>query len=142
MIFKNFNNLDDTSKIAVSIRAFPDIEYPNHDFLELVYVISGRAQCTIDDKHHNLSKGDYFMVDYKQKRDYKQIGNAPFTVYSCIFSSRFFDHALQHAHRFEDVVNSFLINLNYEWLQNDPYRRIFHDDNNHILQLFLHLFLL
>ena len=136
LIPDEIKTIDEMERISVFTRTFPAIEYANHDFLELVYVTGGHARCTIDNQHHTLSKGDYFMIDYNQRRDYKQIGKAPFSIYSCIFTPKFIDSALHNSDHFEDVIKSFLINLNYEWLQNDPYRQIYHDDNGHILQLF------
>ena len=58
--------------------------YHEHDFLELVYVLEGKAEHTVNDMKMNISRGDYFIIDYGTKHKYKPKGSSPLKIMNCI----------------------------------------------------------
>ena len=107
-----------------------------HDFLELAYVLSGQATHTLDGVSSTLSKGDYFIVDYHKSHSYEQIGSEPFSIINCLFVPRFIDETLNGSHELSEVVNSYMIKLDFCRLKDHPTKFTYHDEDGHIGRLF------
>ena len=103
--------------------------------LELAYVIQGSANHVIDGKTSVISKGDYFIVDYKSRHKYTQIGDTPFIVMNCLFVPKLIDQTLNNCQRFEEVVNNYLINFDFCQLKERPTNLILHDSDGHIWKM-------
>ena len=54
----------ENEKITITMSDVKETAFHGHrSFLELAYVIQGRANHLIDEKSSIISKGDYFIVD-------------------------------------------------------------------------------
>lgn len=126
-------------KIVYSDRAF-DTEYHEHDFLELAYIVSGKAKHIIDGNSMHIEKGDYFIVDYNTTHKYETYNNRPFALINCMFSPKLIDETLHKCHHFEDIATSYQVNVNYRNLDAKPTKFLYHDENGtifHILKMML-----
>lgn len=89
-------------------------EYMNflhkHDFLELIYVISGRGKHIVGEAEYELSKGDLFIVNHDVPHGFFPLeeGKDEPVVYNCIFMPQFLDSSLFSKSNFEDITSSFL----------------------------------
>jgi len=117
------------------------VEHPNetiyheHDFLELVYVLEGKAEHTLNDTVMTISHGNYFIIDYGMKHKYKPIGDSPLRIINCLFSPMVIDASLKNCRRFQDVINHYLINFDSNILNSNPTNFLYHDHNNEILKI-------
>ena len=84
-----------------------------HDFIEIVYVSSGKGLHTVGDQQYRVSKGDLFVIDYgiphRLTSDFSEPGNE-LTVYNCLFKPEFLDYSLINTNDFKDVAGSLLFN--------------------------------
>lgn len=119
-------NISDISKTAL---------HTHRSFLEFAYVMQGRANHVINETPSIISKGDYFIIDYKTQHKYCQIGDTPFIVVNCLFVPQLIDQALINCQRFEEVVSNYLINVNFCQLKERPTNRIFHDSDGRIWKM-------
>lgn len=117
----------------------PTVGFHDHDFLELTYVVQGRATHVIGERTSVIGQGDYFIVDYGVPHKYDQIGQTPFVVINCLFLPRLIDETLSDCRRFQDLADNYLIKFNYRNLSEQPTGMIFHDHDGHIGQLFSRL---
>lgn len=78
----------------------------SHNFLEMVYVTSGKARHIWDGHISEISKGDYFIIDYRSEHSYSAI-TADFEVVDCLFLPEFIDASLIHCRSIHDLINSY-----------------------------------
>lgn len=119
--------------------ASSDVDYHDHDFLELTYVVQGQANHVIGDHASIIGQGDYFIVDYGVRHKYNQIGQTPFVVINCLFLPRLIDETLSDCRRFQELADNYLIKFNYRNLSDRPTGLIYHDHDGHIGQLITRL---
>ncbi len=83
-----------------------------HDFIELVYVISGSGIHKVAGKEYKTAKGDIFVVNYDIPHGFFHgTGSGePLVVYNCVFLPQFLDVSLFSASHFEEITSSFLFN--------------------------------
>ena len=109
--------------------------YHQHDYLELAYVLQGKAEHTVDDVVTTISRGNYFIIDYGMKHKYKRIGNGTFRIMNCLFSPMVIDASLKHCRRFQEVITHYLINININNLIFNPTNHLYTDKNGEILKI-------
>ena len=82
-----------------------------HDFIEIVYIISGLADYTVDDRQSQVKKGDLVIVNYQTAHAFIGHKNPedPFIAYDLAFSPDFLDSALLSDMYFEEMHASFLL---------------------------------
>jgi transcriptional regulator, araC family len=107
----------------------------SHNFLELAYLVSGKASHILSGKEQIIKKGDYFIVDFKAVHSYKNISNEPLIVVNCLFLPKFLDSTLTGCKSFQQVVDHYLIKFSYHTLQDKPTQRIYHDNDGTVLKL-------
>lgn len=81
-----------------------------HDFIEIVYVISGYGKHVVGDTEYNMSKGDLFIVNYDVPHGFfanAEKDEGP-VVYNCVFMPKFLDASLFSSIHFQDITSSFL----------------------------------
>lgn len=81
-----------------------------HDFIELAYVISGKALHRVGNYHYEVTQGDLFIINYDVPHGFtSQPGNdeAPI-LYNCVFRPEFLDASLFRGTHFENITSSFL----------------------------------
>lgn len=81
-----------------------------HDFIEIVYVISGRGKHIVGDNEYEVSKGDMFIVNFDVAHGFFPIENSKEepVVYNCVFMPRFLDESLFSSIHFQDITSSLL----------------------------------
>ena len=109
--------------------------YHEHDFLELVYVLEGKAEHTVNDVKMNISRGDYFIIDYGTKHKYKPKGSGSLKIMNCMFSPMVIDPSLKNCRRFKELINHYLINFDSNILNSNPTSYKYRDDSGDILKL-------
>ena len=113
----------------------PDVDFHDHDFLELTYVLQGKASHTFGEETSTIGQGDYFIVDFGVRHRYKQIGQTPFIVINCLFLPRLIDETLDRCRSFQELAENYLIKFNYRNLSDRPTRPIYHDSDGKIGRL-------
>ena len=82
----------------------------SHSFFEFVYVLSGRAEHTIDGRSMILSKGDYFFIDLKSTHAYRKItDDEDFKIINCLFLPSFIDSSLEKAAGLGEIIDNSLV---------------------------------
>ena len=105
----------------------------SHPFLELVYVLSGKALHILDEDETVIQKGDFFFLDFGSYHSYQHIGNEPFEIVNCLFLPVLIDKSLINCRSFTDLLNNYLIKLRCETLKKNPSHCIFHDSDGNAL---------
>ncbi|MBQ9112268.1 MAG: AraC family transcriptional regulator [Clostridia bacterium] len=107
-----------------------------HPFLELVYVVSGRVEHTLDRKTMIIRPGDYFLINFNSKHSYKSIpGTGDFRIINCMFMPEFIDPTLANIKGFQDILNNYLVQFGYQKFANAPTQSIYHDNDGRMLTL-------
>lgn len=137
MSFKYMSRTVSNLKIMVNISEKSHLlDYHEHDFLELAYVLEGSAEHYINDASFIISKGDYFIVDYGVKHKYQKLNdNGTLKIMNCLFSPQLIDETLKHCRRFEEVANHYLINFNMHNLETNPTKFLYQDTDGQILRV-------
>ncbi len=126
-------------KILMTTATTSETDYHDHDFLELAYVVQGRANHQIGGRSSVIGQGDYFIVDYGVRHKYTRIGQTPFVVINCLFLPRLIDETLSDCRNFQDLADNYLIKFSYRNLCDCPTNLIYHDHDGHIGKLFTRL---
>lgn len=113
-----------------------DVDLHQHSFLEMVYIVSGQAEHTLNDGRTIVRQGDYFIIDYGCSHKYTLIDDKPFNLINVLFKPELIDRTLQGCRRFQDVVGHYLIRMDSVSLGQNPAGRIYHDGDGAILPLF------
>lgn len=81
-----------------------------HDFVEIVYVISGCGIHIVADNQCETARGDLFIINTDVPHGFfpKQGSSSPPVVYNCVFMPQFLDMSLFSSSHFEDITYSFL----------------------------------
>ena len=81
-----------------------------HQFIEIVYVISGQAMHVVGDRQTTASKGDLFIINYNTPHAFYSDKDAkePFINYDLLFTPDYFDSSMIDATNFEALSSSFL----------------------------------
>lgn len=81
-----------------------------HDFIEIVYVLSGQGVHIANGIETKASPGDMFLINYQIPHMFKALSdcNEPFIAYDLIFTPDFLDNSLFECHNFETLDASFL----------------------------------
>jgi len=112
-----------------------DIDMHQHDFLELAYITKGRALHTINDTETVVEKGNYFIINYGTAHKYTLINNQNFHLVNILFKPEFIDKSLKNCQSFLDLINHYLIRIDYATLEKKPTEVIFNDSDSTILNL-------
>lgn len=79
-----------------------------HEFIEIVYVISGAAIHETPTSSYPVSKGDVVIINYDTVHAfYEQSADEPFQCYDLMFTLDFFDYTLVQANDFMELFSSF-----------------------------------
>jgi len=81
-----------------------------HNFIEIVYIISGERLHINGRKTIEASKGDLFIINYQTPHGFikKENSTEEFIAYDCVFTPDFLDISLLGNHTFQDINSSFL----------------------------------
>lgn len=83
-----------------------------HNFIELIYVISGRATHHIDNQSYVVKKGNVFIVDYGVPHSltllHDDVADEPFETYDLLFTPNFFNVSGMTSNEFYSLASSYL----------------------------------
>lgn len=129
---------DNLSKNSINIHICSNrIAVPHtHNYLELAYVLHGSAVHRFNETDKKIiSKGDYFIVDYRTVHSYQSVDNCDFSVINCLFLPQLVDKSLAYCRDFQTLLRHYLIQVGGNHIQINLANQIFHDDNGKILYL-------
>jgi len=108
---EHFFRPDENIHIQMS-NEFPDYigVWHKHEYIEVVYVISGRAVHEIDGNIYNVKQGDLFIVNMNTPHVFhiEESEKEPFVAYDLMFTPEFFDSSMSGYHSLEVLNNSFM----------------------------------
>ena len=103
---------------------------------EFVYVLKGKTFHIFEGKKVLIKEGDYFLIDINRSHSYTaESEGEEFSIVNCMFMPSFLDGALIYTHRFNDLINNFLITYNNNSFENEPTQNIYHDTDKKIMFL-------
>lgn len=77
-----------------------------HDFIEIVYIASGKGVHRIGRNQYTVSKGNLFVINYNVPHEF--IPENELLVYNCIFTPDFLDYSLVSSKDFSSITHHFL----------------------------------
>lgn len=129
-------DLLEKSNINIHICTSNIAEPHSHKYLELAYVLYGSAVHKFNETDEEIiSKGDYFIIDYRTVHSYQSINNCDFAVINCLFLPQLVDKSLAYCKDFQTLLRHYLIQINSNNFQLNLANHIFHDENGKILSI-------
>lgn len=124
------------NKLGFYIFAYsePHTNTHSHDFLELVYITSGKAKHVRDKCEQVVQKGDYLVIDYRSEHSYMALTD-DFAIINCLFLPELIDASLIHCKSFSTVISNYQIKFESKNFLTNPSSSIFKDDDGSILLL-------
>lgn len=80
-----------------------------HDFLEIVYIVSGNAVHLINGREYRTHTGDLYLLDFSDKHHFID-KDGEFTIITCAFTPDAVDESLVESHNAKDVLEFLLFN--------------------------------
>lgn len=107
----------------------------SHTFFELAYIIKGEAEHILDGKPTALKEGDYVIIEPGSIHYYKKKEKSDLlTIINCIFTSDFvYPNAKDNT--FMGLLENPLLNIDTNQIVESPVNYVYHDINNHVLNL-------
>lgn len=107
-----------------------------HEFLEMAYVIKGRAVHKFNESESRIiSQGDYFFIDYKTVHSYQSTDEEEFSVINCLFLPELIDKSLVYCKSFKTLLRHYLLQIDDEGSSLKLADRIFFDRDKKILDI-------
>lgn len=120
------------STVAMTECANRDVKTHGHAFFEFAYVVSGRAEHTINDRTFILSEGDYFLINRNDTHAYRAIAGEGFHIINCLFLPGFIDRTLSGAERFQEILNDYLLRFGARRFSDRVTLRSYHDQDGFV----------
>ncbi|MBQ2967515.1 MAG: helix-turn-helix domain-containing protein [Clostridia bacterium] len=121
--------------INLRISQNSSVKLHKHDFFELAYVLSGKAQHILNGEERTIAEGEYLIMDYDACHHYIVDETKNFEILNCLFFGEFIDLALKNKRDFSDVVNSYMLKYNFTATNLNPANRFFKDESGEVLSL-------
>ncbi len=111
--FNNESFFKEGEKVYIHLSTeFPDFVgvLHRHQFIEVVYILSGRAIHTVGDKEYEVKGGDITVINTDVPHKFTSIPNSNegFVAYDLMFTPDFLDASVINMSSFESLKNSFL----------------------------------
>lgn len=100
----------------------------SHQFLELVYILSGSAKQHIGLHPGQLQAGDYFIIDYNTTHDYLS-ENKDLTLINCLFGPEFINDTFAENTSFNEIAARYFFKITGRRLNDRVADQTFHDTN-------------
>lgn len=105
-----------------------------HDYLELAYIRQGWTQHTLQGESRKLTQGDFILVDDGEIHSYDIVGQ-DLQAINCMFRPSVIDGALGHCRKFQEVLDSCTLGMEYTKNSFLGKKKIFHDQTGEIRQI-------
>lgn len=81
-----------------------------HKYIEMVYIISGKATHWIEGQTYTATRGDLFIINMGTAHAFfrEEAEDEPFLAYDLMFTPEFFDRSATGYGAFEELTNSFV----------------------------------
>lgn len=115
-----------------------------HNYIEVVYVVSGNALHEIEGKTYNVKRGDLFVVNMNTPHVFhpKKDSTEPFCAYDLMFTPEFFDESLTGYKALEELNKSYMFySLFNDGNEKTPYFSVSGDEYNMFGELFNKIYL-
>ena len=132
----NYRSILKDKKFFIFICKSKHVKMHTHNFLELAYVLEGKALHTCDGKTVEINQGDYFVIDYGSQHSYNA-KSENFRLINCLFMPELIDSALIDCRSFTTLISSYQIHFNTHLFISNPSSNIFKDDNGKIKSILL-----
>ena len=111
--FDNQSFFKNDSQVYIQLSSeFPDFVgvTHKHEFVEIVYILSGSAIHTVGEKQYRVNCGDVTVINPGIPHKFTSVGDAEgdFVTYDLMFSPKFFEASEIGMGDFESLKNSFL----------------------------------
>ncbi len=116
-------------------RAVKTVPLHDHSFLELTYILRGKAEHTLDGQTTVIGTGDYLIVDYGSRHAYQGLGIDGYDNLDCLFLPELLDPILRGTKSLRTVLEHYLLHFNMGALVQNPAHTVFHDNDGRILAL-------
>lgn len=82
----------------------------SHEFIEMIYVVSGSAihKCLLGTKR--MTAGDYMFIDFGSVHSFNDKSD-DFSVIDCLFTPEYIDETLKNCVHFSDILKNYLVNV-------------------------------
>lgn len=107
-----------------------------HRFLELVYVLQGEAEHSLDQTHMKIKAGDYFVIDYRSQHSYEAL-TRDFKIINCLFVPELIDPALVNCRSLQTLITNYQIHFKTEFFTASPSMNLYRDEEGKIKALLL-----
>ena len=94
MQVKGNTHINNDEGISVRVWQHGDRARHSHEFVELVYVLDGRAHHTLGDETMELKKGDLFVMDIGVEHEFRVEEGEDITLCNCLFYPEFLTRAI------------------------------------------------
>lgn len=129
-------NMSEKNNIKITICDAKQTFTHYHKFLELAYVLKGRAFHTFNETEKQIiSEGDFFIIDYKTNHSYESVDDCDFSIINCLFMPDFVDKSLVYCKSFQTLLRHYLININKGKSDVVMVDRIFFDSDGKVLEI-------
>lgn len=105
-----------------------------HDYLVLAYIRQGWTQHTLQGESRKLTQGDFILVDDGEIHSYDIVGQNLQAI-NCMFRPSVIDGALGHCRKFQEVLDSCTLGMEYTKNCFLGKNKIFHDQTGEIRQI-------
>lgn len=110
-----------------------DFREHDHHFFELVYITSGTAEHTLNERRSILKPNQFFFIDLGSYHSYEHTQNLE--LINCLFLPEFIDETLQGCESLNELLHSVMIRysrltVGHEWAD-----QIFYDESGKIESL-------
>ncbi len=111
--FDNNSFFENDSQVYIQLSTeFPDFVgvAHKHEFVEIVYILSGSAIHTVGEKRYRVNCGDVMVINSGIPHKFTSVGDSgeKFVTYDLMFSPEFFEASAIGMGDFESLKNSFL----------------------------------
>ena len=121
---------DMSNKLVMMRIKQEDFGHHDHHFFELVYVVSGSAEHTLNENKFSIKQNDYFFIDYGSYHSFENAEDLE--LINCLFLPEFIDETLDDCESLDELFRSSMIQYSRFTVGHTWADRIFHDDNGKI----------
>ena len=136
-ILKNKSYFDYFEEIRILENTITNLDYSvhSHEFMEIAYVTEGTGKHLHGDCESLVKKGDYLILDFRNKHSFCVAEGQSMHVTNCIFKPEFIDHSLSECKGFNDILENYLLPNVHEIATDMNSGFIFNDNTGKILEL-------
>lgn len=108
----------------------------NHEFIEIMYMNSGKCDHFLDGQHATLEKGNFIIMDHTCKHHFHALAD-DFELINCLFFPNFIDPSLTDDSDLYTILENHNFNFSKELYTCNPVGKVFSDDDGTIKKLLI-----